>query len=70
MGSVSFNGGNFRKLWNVEPEEFRDHLMRLSSESRNRHFGAEVTDTYIEDSALHERYRNFRLWGFYVPLLI
>lgn len=67
MGSVSYNGGHFRKLWHVELEEFRNHLLRLSSESRHLRFGAEVSDTYIEDYALHALDSNCRVWGFFGP---
>lgn len=67
MGSVSYNGGHFRKLWNMELEEFRNHLLRLSSESRHLRFGAEVSDTLIEDYASHALDRNCRVWGFFGP---
>jgi len=67
MGSIAFNGGHFRKLWNVELEEFRDHLLRLSPESRHLRFGAEVSDTFIEDYASHALDSNCRVWGFFGP---
>jgi len=67
MGSVSYNGGHFRKLWHMELEEFRNHLLRLSSESRHLRFGAEVSDAFIEDYASHALDQNCRVWGFFGP---
>ena len=67
MGSVSLNGGHFRKLWHVELEEFRDHLLRLDGDDRHLRFGAEVSDQLIIDYASHALDSNCRVWGFFGP---
>lgn len=67
MGSISLHGGHFRKLWHVELQEFRDHLLRLDSESRHMRFGAEVSDEYVEEYASHALDQNCRIWGFFGP---
>jgi len=43
-------GGAIRKLWVGETDEYRDHLLRLDPESRNRRFSGAVSDDFI---ALH-----------------
>ena len=40
--------GTIRKLWPSEAESFREHLLRLDSESRANRFGTPVTDYFIE----------------------
>ncbi len=40
-------GGTVRKLWFMESEKFRDHLLRLDSESRRMRFGMAVGDEFI-----------------------
>jgi len=40
--------GTIRKLWPGETESFREHLLRLDSESRANRFGTPVTDYFIE----------------------
>ncbi len=41
------NGGLIRKLWPGEAEAYRDHLLRLDPESRNRRFSGAVADEVI-----------------------
>lgn len=67
MASISFLGGHFRKLWHIEQEEFRDHLLRLDGTSRRSRFGAEVSDDYIERYAATALDDNCRVWGFFGP---
>lgn len=40
--------GTIRKLWPSETKSFREHLLRLDSESRANRFGTPVTDYFIE----------------------
>lgn len=47
--------GVLRKLWIGEADKYRDHLLRLDTESRHSRFGMGVSDTFIEayvDTAL------------------
>ena len=39
----------FRKLWPVERDKLRDHLLRLGPSSRAMRFGHSVSDRFIED---------------------
>jgi RimJ/RimL family protein N-acetyltransferase len=45
--------GVFRKLWPHEQSLFRDHLLRLDKASRAMRFAHGVSDSFIEDYALH-----------------
>lgn len=67
MATISFLGGHFRKLWHIEHEEFRDHLLRLDIESRRSRFGAEISDEFIEDYASTALNENCRVWGYFGP---
>ena len=40
-------GGAIRKLWVGETDAYRDHLLRLDLESRNRRFSGAVSDDFI-----------------------
>jgi GNAT superfamily N-acetyltransferase len=40
-------GGTIRKLWIGETDAYRDHLLRLDSESRYRRFTGTVSDDFI-----------------------
>ena len=40
-------GGFVRKLWFGETDVYRDHLLRLDSESRQRRFSGAVSDDFI-----------------------
>lgn len=40
-------GGTIRKLWSGETDVYRDHLLRLDSESRRRRFSGTVSDEVI-----------------------
>ncbi len=39
--------GVIRKLWIVEANKYRDHLLRLDGASRQNRFGGAVSETYI-----------------------
>jgi GNAT superfamily N-acetyltransferase len=41
------DGGTIRKLWMGEADAYRDHLLRLDTESRYRRFSGAVSDEYI-----------------------
>jgi GNAT superfamily N-acetyltransferase len=49
MKTTLVNGGTIRKLWVGEAHKYRDHLLRLDSESRNNRFGGGVADAFIAD---------------------
>ena len=41
------DGGVIRKLWVGETDSYRDHLLRLDRESRNRRFSGAVSDESV-----------------------
>ena len=43
--------GAIRKLWPMEADKFRDHLLRLDSTSRRMRFAHAVSDSFIIDYA-------------------
>lgn len=43
------DGGIIRKLWMGEANLYRDHLLRLDSESRHSRFGGGVSDDFIRN---------------------
>jgi GNAT superfamily N-acetyltransferase len=43
------DGGVIRKLWIGEDSRYRDHLLRLDSDSRHSRFGGGVADEFIRD---------------------
>lgn len=52
MSDHRFWGGhNIRKLWPTERDKFRDHLLRLDSESRRMRFAHAVSDQFIIEYA-------------------
>jgi len=44
-------GGTIRKLWPMEADKFRDHLLRLDANSRRMRFAHAVSDSFIVDYA-------------------
>jgi GNAT superfamily N-acetyltransferase len=49
MVNVLVDGGTIRKLWIGEAAKYRDHLLRLDTESRRNRFGGAVSDAFIEN---------------------
>jgi RimJ/RimL family protein N-acetyltransferase len=47
MSNSLIGGGTVRKLWPTEMEKFRDHLLRLDTDSRRMRFGMAVDDGFI-----------------------
>jgi predicted N-acetyltransferase YhbS len=45
------NEGTVRKLWPIETDKFRDHLLRLDKDSRRLRFAHSVSDSFIADYA-------------------
>lgn len=58
-------GGTIRKMWPTELEKFRDHLLRLDTESRRLRFGMPATDDFINDYADHTSSMNSVIYGYY-----
>jgi hypothetical protein len=44
MHTVFIEGGLIRKLWDVETDAYRDHLLRLDAESRRHRFSGSIAD--------------------------
>ena len=47
MHQVFIEGGLIRKLWGVERDAYRDHLLRLDAESRRNRFCGTIADSII-----------------------
>ena len=45
------DGGVVRKLWIGETDAYRDHLLRLDRESRNRRFSGAVSNEFVTQHA-------------------
>ena len=60
------DAGIVRKLWIGEAEAYRDHLLRLDRESRNRRFSGAVSDEFITRHAASIGNLGVILHGFFV----
>src|SRR5262249_15962080 len=58
--------GIIRKLWINETDEYRDHLLRLDRESRNRRFSGGVSDEFITQHAASANGLSVIVHGFFV----
>ena len=59
------DGGVIRKLWVGETDAYRDHLLRLDRESRNRRFSGAVSDESVARHAASAGGFGVVLHGFY-----
>ena len=59
-------GGAIRKLWIGEADEYRDHLLRLDPESRNRRFSGAVSDEFVVHHAATAHEFGVVVHGFFV----
>lgn len=66
MREVLIEGGLIRKLWGIEVDAYRDHLLRLDLESRQNRFGAAITDKMIRTYAETVRGSDVIVHGFFV----
>jgi GNAT superfamily N-acetyltransferase len=60
------DGGMIRKLWVGETDSYRDHLLRLDRESRNRRFSGAVSDEFVARHAASSGAFDVVLHGFFV----
>ena len=60
------DGGVIRKLWIGETDAYRDHLLCLDRESRNRRFSGAVSDEFIAQHAASTGSFGVVLHGFFV----
>jgi GNAT superfamily N-acetyltransferase len=60
------DGGVIRKLWVSETDAYRDHLLRLDRESRNRRFSGAVSDESVARHAASAAGFGVVLHGFFV----
>jgi GNAT superfamily N-acetyltransferase len=51
MSDLEASEGVTRRLWPMETDKFRDHLLRLDPESRRLRFAHSVSDAFIDDYA-------------------
>ena len=66
MHQVFIEGGVIRKLWAVETNVYRDHLLRLDPESRRNRFNATIADDTVRGYAATARGSDVILHGFFV----
>lgn len=66
MHEVFVEGGLIRKLWRVETDAYRDHLLRLDAESRRNRFGGAIADDMIRDYADTASGSDVIVHGFFV----
>src|SRR5262249_34189231 len=64
------DGGMIRKLWVGETESYRDHLLRLDRESRNRRFSGAVSDEIVARHAASAGGFGVVLHGFFVDSVL
>lgn len=60
------DGGLIRKLWIVEADVYRDHLLRLDPDSRHSRFGGAVSDEFIRNYVGSTYPLNAIMHGFFV----
>ena len=60
------DGGVVRKLWIGETDAYRDHLLRLDRESRNRRFSGAISDEFITRHAASANGLGVVVHGFFV----
>lgn len=66
MHEVFVEGGLIRKLWSVEADAYRDHLLRLDAESRRHRFGGAIADDMIRSYAATMRGADVIVHGYFV----
>jgi GNAT superfamily N-acetyltransferase len=66
MHEVLVEGGLVRKLWSVEMDAYRDHLLRLDPESCHSRFGAAIADDTIRTYAATADGSDMIVHGFFV----
>ena len=66
MHQVFIEGGVIRKLWNVETNAYRGHLLRLDAESRHNRFCGTIADSVIRTYAATARGSDVIIHGFFV----
>lgn len=59
-------GGAVRKLWPGETDAYRDHLLRLDTDSRQRRFSGVVSDEFIARHAVTARGVGVVVHGFFL----
>lgn len=60
------DGGTIRKLWVGETDAYRDHLLRLDTESRQRRFSGVVSEDFIARHAASARGVGVVVHGFFI----
>ena len=66
MHEPLIDGGSVRKLWIGEAELYREHLLRLDTESRRNRFGGAVSDDFIRRYAEPAALSDAVIHGFFV----
>jgi GNAT superfamily N-acetyltransferase len=66
MHQVFIEGGLIRKLWSVEMDAYRDHLLRLDAESRRSRFSGTIADDIVRTYAATVRGSDVIVHGFFV----
>ena len=70
MQQVFIERGLIRKLWDVEADAYRDHLLRLDAESRRHRFSGSIADEAIRGFAATACGPDVILHGFFVDRVL
>src|SRR5215470_6078518 len=60
------DGGIIRKMWSVEANRYREHLLRLDPTSRRNRFGGDVSDEFMAEYAALATGIDTVIHGFFV----
>ena len=66
MHQVFIEGGLIRKLWDIETDAYRGHLLRLDPQSRRNRFSGSIADEAIRSFAATARGPDVVVHGFFV----
>ena len=66
MQQCFIEGGVIRKLWSIETNAYRDHLLRLDDESRRSRFSGAIADDMVRTYAATARGSDVIVHGFFV----
>eukprot|EP01037_Dinobryon_pediforme_P002340 gene2340-2379_t len=70
MEPTYVHAGYIRRLWSADLPLFREHLIRLDTESRHARFGMAVSDEFLKDYAEHCFAINGITFGYFVDGMI
>lgn len=70
MDTTQVHAGYIRRLWPADLSLFRDHLLRLDSDSRHARYGMAVSDEFLKNYAEHCFAHDSVIFGYFVDGLV